>query len=121
MKTLLLRILFAVFIAFFLFFLFSAYQYYKALHSDDPVIPSVFVEKGVATIVRGELAIDMNAGESYSLSESDTIITKDNTLAVVTWPDRSQTRLGANSRMHINRMIVATDYATIQIDFALEE
>jgi hypothetical protein len=52
MPKLLLRILFSVLFALFVFFLFSAYQYYRALHSDDPVVPSVLVELGTVTIVR---------------------------------------------------------------------
>jgi hypothetical protein len=63
----------------------------------------------------------MSAGESYTLEENDIIITKESTLAIVTWPDRSITRLGSQSRMHISRMIVALDYSTIQIEFALEQ
>ena len=43
--------------------------------------------------MRDELAIDMTAGEQYDLSAEDTIITGKDTLAIVTWPDRSQTRL----------------------------
>lgn len=93
MQKLLIQIVLAVFTAFVIFFGYSAYQYYVALHSDDPIVPYVFVEKGAATVVRGELAIDMTAGEQYDLSAEDTIITKRDTLAIVTWPDRSQTRL----------------------------
>ena len=121
MQKLLIQILLAVFTAFVIFFGYSAYQYYVALHSDDPIVPYVFVEKGAATVVRGELAIDMTAGEQYDLSAEDTIITKKDTLAIVTWPDRSQTRLGGNSRMRIDRMTVAVDYSSIEIEFALEE
>jgi hypothetical protein len=45
MQKLLLNILLAVLLAFVIFFGYSAYQYYVALHSDDPVVPYVFVEK----------------------------------------------------------------------------
>lgn len=45
MQKLLLQILLAVFTAFVIFFTYSAYQYYVALHSDDPIVPYVFVEK----------------------------------------------------------------------------
>jgi hypothetical protein len=63
----------------------------------------------------------MVRGESYDLQQKDTIITKQNALAIVTWPDRSQTRLGSNSRMQIDRMVVARDYSSIEIEFALEQ
>lgn len=121
MQKLLLRILFAIFLAFFLFFSFSAYQYYSALHSDDPIVPYLFVESGTATIVRGEIAIDMVKNDRYDLIEKDIIITGKQSLAIVTWPDKSQTRLGASSRMRIDRMQVARDYTSIEIEFALEE
>lgn len=93
MQKLFFRILFAIISAFFLFFSYSAYQYYVALHSDDPIVPYLLVEAGTATIVRGEIAIDMVMSDRYDLSEQDTIITGKDSLAVVTWPDRSQTRL----------------------------
>jgi hypothetical protein len=121
MQKLFLRILFAIFFAFFLFFSYSAYQYYVALHSDDPIVPYLLVEAGTATIVRGEIAIDMVMTDRYDLSEQDTIITGKDSLAVVTWPDRSQTRLWASSRMRIERMQVAVDYTSIEIEFALEQ
>lgn len=121
MQKLLLRILLAILFAFFLFFSYSAYQYYRALHSDDPIIPYILVEQGTATVVRGEMAIDMTRGDRYDLSEKDIIITKKETLAIVTWPDKSQTRLGSNSRMQIDRMQVAQDYSSIEVEFALIE
>jgi len=121
MQKLLLRILFAIFFAFFLFFSYSAYQYYLALHSDDPIVPYILVEEWTATVVRWEIAIDMILGDRYDLVEKDTIITGKQSLAVVTWPDKSETRLGASSRLRIERMQVAMDYATIEIEFALEE
>lgn len=45
MQKLLISIMIAILTAFLLFFSYSAYQYYKALHSDDPIIPYVLVEK----------------------------------------------------------------------------
>lgn len=121
MQKLLIRIVLAILLAFFLFFSYSAYHYYVALHSDDPIIPYVLVEEGKATVVRGELAIDMVGGDRYDLSEKDIIITAKDTFAIVTWPDKSQTRLGASSRMQIDRMQVARDYSSIEVEFALEE
>lgn len=121
MKKLLLRILFAIFFAFFLFFTFSAYHYYLAIHSDDPIVPYILIERWSATVVRGDIAIDMIWGDRYNLHEKDTIITGKESLAIVTWPDRSETRIGASSRMRIDRMQVARDYTSIEIEFALEE
>ncbi len=63
----------------------------------------------------------MVMSDRYDLSEKDTIITGKESLAVVTWPDKSETRLGASSRMRIERMQVARDYTSIEIEFALEE
>lgn len=47
----------------------SAYQYYTALHIDDPIDPYVSVLTGEVTVVRGELAVDMETGEIYRLRE----------------------------------------------------
>ena len=52
MQKLLLSIVFSILPAFFLFFSFSAYQYYVALHSDDPIVPYVLIDTGMATVVR---------------------------------------------------------------------
>lgn len=63
------------------------------------------------------MAIDMIAREQYNLSEKDILITHGTTMAVVTWPDRSETRLGPDSRMQIEKMQVADDYSHIEIEF----
>lgn len=63
----------------------------------------------------------MSKTDRYDLREKDIIITGKDGLAVVTWPDKSQTRLGTSSRMRIDRMQVARDYTSIEIEFALEE
>ncbi|MFZ2255626.1 MAG: hypothetical protein WAW59_03300 [Patescibacteria group bacterium] len=63
----------------------------------------------------------MILGDRYDLVEKDIIITGKQSLAVVTWPDKSETRLGASSRLRIERMQVARDYSAIEIEFALEE
>ena len=52
MQKLLLSVLLSILTAFFLFFSFSAYQYYIALHSDDPIVPYVLIDTGMATVVR---------------------------------------------------------------------
>lgn len=121
MSKLLLRILFAGLFAIFLFFLVSAYQYYQALHSDDPIVPYIVVESGQATVVRGDIAVDMESTNRYDLKEKDIIVTKKNTLAIVHWPDHSETRLGSESRMQIERMRITRDYSSIEVEFALEQ
>jgi hypothetical protein len=63
----------------------------------------------------------MSVHDRYDLSERDIIITGKESLATVTWPDKSQTRIGASSRMRIDRMQVARDYTSIEVEFALEE
>lgn len=67
MQKLFFRILFAIFFVFFLIFSHSAYQYYVAIHSDDPIVPYLLVEVGTSTIVRGDIAIDMTQGDRYDL------------------------------------------------------
>lgn len=63
----------------------------------------------------------MVTGDRYDLQEKDTIITKKDSLATVKWPDKSETRLGPSSRMQIDRMVVARDYSSIEIEFGLSE
>lgn len=118
------KIIFPV-VLFFLFLLvgffgWSTYAYYEAIHSDDPIDPYVSVDSGAVTITRGDIAIDMVEWERYTLREKDIIITKKTTLAVVHWPDHSTTRIGANSRMTIDRMRVTEDYSSIEIELTLE-
>lgn len=98
----------------------STYRYYQALHADDPIDPYLLVEEGTATITRGTLAIDMTKNETYDLSEGDVIITRESSLAVIHWPDHSTTRLGANSRLTIDRMRVTKDYSQIELVARLE-
>lgn len=99
----------------------TTYRYYQALHSDDPIDPYLAVETGSATIVRGKDAIDMVQPETYDLKENDVILTRDDSQAVVYWPDHSTTRLGANSRLTIHKMEVASDYSKIELVASLEQ
>lgn len=99
----------------------STYQYYEAIHSDDPITPYISVASGSVTIGRGDIAIDMTSGDRYNLSEKDIIMTKVNTFALVHWPDHSTTRLGSDSRMTINRMRVTEDYSAIEIEVLFEK
>jgi FecR protein len=98
----------------------TTYCYYSAIHSDDPISPSLLVEQWTATITRGSVAIDMTTPESYEIEEWDIIITRADSLAVINWPDHSTTRLGANSRLTIERMRVAADYSQIELVASLE-
>jgi len=41
------------------FFGYAAYQYYLAIHADDPIDPYISVLSGYATVTRGQLAVDM--------------------------------------------------------------
>lgn len=99
----------------------SAYDYYRALHADDPIDPYIFVEKGMVSIVRGSLAIDLSRDERYDLIENDTVITQDATEATIFWPDRSTTRLGENTKFAIQVMKVADDYSKIELEATLLE
>ena len=101
-------------------FAMTTYRYYQAIHSDDPINPYLSVEKWQATIARWNIAIDMTTPESYDLVEWDIIITRDDSLAIIAWPDHSLTRLGANSRLTIERMRVADDYSHIELVAVLE-
>jgi hypothetical protein len=98
----------------------STYQYYKALHADDPITPYVMVQSGALSIIRWDLAIDLWPSEQYDVIEEDILITKARTLASVYWPDGSTTRLGPNTRMTIQKMRVASDYSRIELELALE-
>ncbi len=98
----------------------TTYRYYQAIHSDDPINPYLAVEKWNATIARGEVAIDMNTPETYGVREWDIIIIHEDSQALIAWPDHSTTRLGANSRLIIERMRVAEDYSKIELVATLE-
>jgi FecR protein len=98
----------------------TTYRYYQAIHSDDPISPYLAVERWTATITRDKTVIDMTTPESYEVAEWDIIITRADSLAVINWPDHSMTRLGANSRLTIERMRVADDYSHIELVASLE-
>lgn len=80
----------------------------------------IHAEEGLATVIRGDLAIDLNAGETYILKNGDAIETKSASKATVTWPDRSITRLGENTRITVRKMEVAQNYETIQISYDIK-
>lgn len=74
---------------------YSAYQYYLAIHADDPIDPYVLVESGSTRIVRGNLTISLEKEEKYNIREKDTIIVAEDSSSTVFWPDHSTTQLGA--------------------------
>ncbi len=114
-------ITFWVFLLWLLIFLgIWAYNYYSAIHADDPINPTLSVEEGSSTIIRGDLAIDLSFGESYILKNGDAIETKSASKATVTWPDRSITRLGENTRITIRKMEVSQNYETIRISYDIK-
>ncbi len=112
--------LFIVFSWVFVFLGISAYDYYVAIHADDPIDPMIHTEEGFATVIRGDYAIDLNVGEDYVLKNGDAIETKSASKATVTWPDRSITRLGENTRITVRKMEVAQNYETIQISYDIK-
>lgn len=121
MKKNILFIIFAVLATIFIVaFAMTTYRYYQAIHSDDPIDPYLQVEQWKATITRGDIAIDMITPETYIVEEWDIIITREDSLAVIAWPDHSTTRLGANSRLTIKQMRVADDYSKIELVAVLE-
>jgi hypothetical protein len=119
-KNILFTLLYIALWAFISFFWYSTYQYYRAIHADDPIDPYLLVDTGSATIVRRELAIDMIVGDRYNLQEKDILITSRDGWATVYWPDRSMTRIGWGSRLIIDRMYVHADYSQIELAYSLE-
>ncbi|MDD2693743.1 MAG: FecR family protein [Candidatus Gracilibacteria bacterium] len=102
-------------------FSWSAYSYYQMIHADDPVTPSLSVVEGEAKIIRGDYAIELVKDETYNLEANDAIETAKNSIATVTWPDHSVTRLGSNTRIVIQKMIADAGYENIQISFSLKK
>lgn len=97
----------------------SAFQYYEAIHADDPINPYLLVESGSARIVRGDITIALSEAEQYGLLEKDTIITNADSASVVFWPDRSTTQLGSDTTFAINKMQVSADYSKIELEATL--
>ncbi len=99
---------------------YSSYTYYSAIHADDPIVPSLRVDAGSGKIIRWDLAIELSEGESYSLEWADIIETEKESKATILWPDRSITRLGADTRIVIEKMEVSRNYDSIQISYAIK-
>lgn len=57
----------------------------------------------------------------YILENGDAIETKSASKATVTWPDRSITRLGENTRITIRKMDVTMNYEKIQISYDIKK
>jgi len=102
-------------------FSWSAYSYYQMIHADDPITPSLSVVEGEAKIIRGDYAIELVKDETYNLEANDAIETAKNSIATVTWPDHSVTRLGSNTRIVIQKMVADAGYENIQISFSLKK
>lgn len=100
-------------------FTYSAYEYYKALHSDDPIDPYLQVELGQATVVRWAISFDIEKEWKFNLIENDSIVTYTGSEATIFWPDRSITQIWENSKFHIHKMQVAQDYSKIEIEASL--
>ncbi len=107
-------------IIFTIFFGWNAYGYYKAIHADDPIEPFLAIEVGNGKIIRDNEAILLTGKESYILKKDDIIETSHSTFWVITWPDKSITRLGENSRIVIRKMQVSRNYADIQISYDMK-
>ncbi len=104
-----------------LMFSWSALEYYRMIHADDPVTPSLTVAEWTAKIIRWDLAIELSKTETYSLQQDDAVETGDDSLGIVTWPDHSVTRLGSRTRIEIHTMLAEQWYGTIQIAFSLKK
>lgn len=99
---------------------YGAYAYYDAIHADDPVDPSFHIEVGSGKIIRWDTAIDLSTGESYVLEWADIVETEKESKATILWPDRSITRMGANTRIIIQKMEVSKNYDTIQVSYDIK-
>lgn len=82
--------------------------------------PRLIVDRGEASVIRGETAYDMKEAETLELENGDAIETKALSKATVTWPDKSITRLGENSRIVIEKMYASTDYTHIEIAYDMK-
>jgi cytoskeletal protein RodZ len=102
-------------------FSWTAYGYYQAVHADDPITPMLSIEEGQGKIIRGDLAIELDTHETYEIERKDIIETAPSSKATIIWPDRSITRLGAQTRIIIDTIIVTDDYQDIRISYKIEK
>ncbi len=98
----------------------SSYDYYKAIHTDDPIQPTFVVNTGNATIIRWETAFDLTEKEELPLETGDAIETRTKSQGMITWPDHSVTRLGENTRVVVSQMEVSQNYDSIKISMDLK-
>ena len=98
----------------------SSYDYYKAIHTDDPIQPTFVVNTGNATIIRWETAFDLTEKEELPLETGDAIETRTKSQGMITWPDHSITRLSENTRIVISQMEVKENYDSIKISMDLK-
>ncbi len=99
----------------------SAYGYYTMIHSDDPIVPSLRIIQGWAKIIRGSDAIILSENEEYPLMADDAIETGKDSIASITWPDHSITRMWPLTRIVIHTMMASMWYEHIQISFSLKK
>jgi hypothetical protein len=107
-------------IAFLSLFSWSAYSYYGAIHADDPIDPILLVDDGSAKIIRWDTAYHLVKDESYELEDGDKVETARASRATITWPDKSVTRMGADTRIVIRKMFASERYDDIRIAYDME-
>lgn len=105
---------------FLVLFLWSSFRYYTIVHADDPIVPTLRGEMGIATIIRSDLAYEISENESFELENNDIIETPIDGRATIVWPDKSITRLGPKTRIVIEKMYANVGYEKIQIAYTME-
>lgn len=98
----------------------SAYRYYVALHADDPIDPVFFMEQGSGKIIRQDTAIILDEAEKYIIQTDDIIETASQSYGTITWPDKSITRLGEDTRIIVRKIQVSRNYENIEISYDMK-
>ena len=98
----------------------SAYRYYTALHADDPIDPVFLMEQGSGKIIRQDTAIILGEAEKYIIQTDDIIETASQSYGTITWPDKSITRLGEDTRIIVRKMQVSRNYENIEISYDMK-
>ena len=91
------------------------------IHEDDPIDPHIYIEQWSGKIIRWDSAIDLSVKESYNLENNDIVETSSESIGIIHWPDKSITRLWANTRIVVEKMEVNSDYSKIQISYKIEK
>ena len=111
---------FALIVVFLGLFIWSSYRYYETVHADDPIDPVLVATSGLSKVIRGDLTYELSESEEYNLLDKDIIETGIESKATITWPDKSITRLGPNTRIVIEKMYASLNYDSIKIAYNLE-